>query len=394
MYRSKVVKKKTRNRQTLLRNLNKGKARKEPSCGYEVIPYSNKYPYKTHVHLLYGDVPLLEVNNSLTLEASLYNSYKLYKQSQIIEYPNQKVVKIQVENRKPPEIDWKPIVDKISNAESLQLREWAKLITTYCERYESVIKQLKEDEQFISEERLQSLIDINAKTEKIKDNIHKNYPFLEFKSQMKDGYIQLTEVAFSERYLQLLGYDVDSFPSIVFQEGIPEMVPTDSLSASAIAKFRLLKYLTTDPDGYQTPEFESVTIMKGGYIKKIRMRVHYLTCYEKGVIGYTFIAVIVAKQKPVLPAPTISEPGAISQEFVKEMSQKEKEMSEFLAAYYSDEKVDEKYTNLHKVCQIKEIPVGDNEKLEKSEKSEKHEKPEQHEKHEKPEKVVKVENSE
>jgi len=54
MIRSKVIKKRTKNRLTLLKNLRKGKARLEPRCGFQLIPCPVKYVNPNTIHHLYA----------------------------------------------------------------------------------------------------------------------------------------------------------------------------------------------------------------------------------------------------------------------------------------------------------------------------------------------------
>ena len=52
MIRSKTIKKRTKNRLTLLRNLRKGKARLEDRCGFQIIPLPLKYNYPCQFYRL------------------------------------------------------------------------------------------------------------------------------------------------------------------------------------------------------------------------------------------------------------------------------------------------------------------------------------------------------
>jgi len=54
MIRHKVIKKRTKNRLTLLKNLRKGKARLEPRCGFQLIPAPIKYVNPPNLYHLYA----------------------------------------------------------------------------------------------------------------------------------------------------------------------------------------------------------------------------------------------------------------------------------------------------------------------------------------------------
>lgn len=350
MNRTKVVKKKTKNRETLLRNLRRGKARLEDRCPYQVIPHTPKYLGWPDIYRLYADVILMEQNNNLCFESSLFNHFKLYKQVQIVNYSSQRCLKFKLDNNSVPTIDWRAVVDKLQRSESYQLKQWVPAITNYCERYEAVIKQFTED---MTDERIDALIQANKKMEKIRQTVMKTYPCIEFKSSLKNGQIQITEMSFSEKYIAELGYDAESFTAAVFSEGIPEIAPLNSPGASNFARLRLEKYLTLDQDGFQTPEFETLFMMKGGIMKKTKLKIIYHTCYEKGAPGFVFLGVVVAKQKPAYISPHM-EGLKLNNAYVQNLTTKEQQADEFLQTYY-EKNVEPHYALMDKVCKIREI---------------------------------------
>lgn len=351
MYRTKIVKKKTKNRETLLRNLRKGKARKEARCAFDVIPHPLKFTGFPELYRLYADVILMEQNNNLTFESSLFNHFKLYKQAQIVNYATQKAIKFKMENQNVPTVDWRRLLDKLSTSNSLQ--QWINPVKNYCERYESLIQKFQEG---FTEERIIAMEESNTKMENIRQTLMKTYPCIEFKSMLKDGQINVSEMSFSEKYCSELGFTLDEFSSVVFEEGLPQISPLTGSGASSFAKLRLEKYLTFDQDGYQTPEFETYFIMKGGYMKKVKLKVLYHPCYEKGVPGFVIIGVVVAHQRPAYIAPHL-QGLKLNTEFVDYMTNKEQEANQFLTAYYGEE-LEPKYSNLPKTCTIREIGDG------------------------------------
>jgi len=63
---------------------------------------------------------------------------------------------------------------------------------------------------------------MTEKTEKVRQNLIKNYPFQEFKYQLKNGRIQMTEMIYNEKLLTEIGFTTETFASAVFQEGLPK----------------------------------------------------------------------------------------------------------------------------------------------------------------------------
>lgn len=92
-------------------------------------------------------------------------------------------------------------------------------------------------------------------------------------------------------------------------------------------------------------------------MKKVKFMSHYYPTFEKGVPGYSIFLVLVARQKPSLNCYNSLE-TKLNSDFVELMSQKEKEMEDFLNKYYDEEPIEKTYTNINKVCKIKEIDLG------------------------------------
>lgn len=66
-----------------------------------------------------------------------------------------------------------------------------------------------------------SLVEHNSKVNKIRENLAKTYPYFEFKSQFKNGKIELTEVLYNEKFIAEMGYSLDTFSTSIFEEGLP-----------------------------------------------------------------------------------------------------------------------------------------------------------------------------
>jgi len=88
-------------------------------------------------------------------------------------------------------------------------------------------------------------------------------------------------------------------------------------------------------------------------MKKVKIRFHYHSSYEKEMLSFNVFATIVAKQKPFIDV-SMHADNQVNKDFVRLMSNKEEEMSNFLSLYYN--KAPELlYTTLDRVCKIKEL---------------------------------------
>lgn len=354
MLRSKTIKKRTKNRLTLLRNLRKGKARLEDRCAFQVIPLPLKYTYPYQIHRLYGDVILMEHQNTLVTEPSLINNFKIFKNVQITETYKEKLVKVLAEDKATELTNWPELVQRLENSDSSRFKEWASSIKGFCERYENIIKDFETTQYAgLSKKTLEDYEEMTQITGKVRQNLIKNFPFLECKYQLKNGKIQLNEFIFSEKFLAEIGFTTENFASMVFQEGLPKIVPWESQCTTLQAQFRLDKFLKIDKDGFQSEDSETCLIMRSGYMKKIKLRVNYHSSYEKGILNFHVFATVIARQRPYLDL-TKSVEDKMSTEFVRIMSNKEQEMAQFMSKYY-DIVPEQRFTNIDRICLIKEI---------------------------------------
>lgn len=91
-------------------------------------------------------------------------------------------------------------------------------------------------------------------------------------------------------------------------------------------------------------------------MKKVKFMSHYYHTYEKGIPGYSIFINVTAKQPPFLePERVLQMKKNISSDYVTYMSNKEKDMANFLSTFYDQNEVEMRYTHLDKVCQFREI---------------------------------------
>lgn len=72
-----------------------------------------------------------------------------------------------------------------------------------------------------SSQKLQFYKEMTAKTVQMRQNLNKIFPCVEIKSSIKDGQMQVSEVIYNEKFLNEVGHGIDTFPTTIFQEGLP-----------------------------------------------------------------------------------------------------------------------------------------------------------------------------
>lgn len=80
---------------------------------------------------------------------------------------------------------------------------------------------------------------------------------------------------------------------------------------------------------------------------------HVLMNYETNTFGMDIVMAIIVANEPYLPK-QINLGEEMSENFMREMIARESEAEYLLSSYY-DEPIQKQYTNIDKICQIKEI---------------------------------------
>lgn len=88
-------------------------------------------------------------------------------------------------------------------------------------------------------------------------------------------------------------------------------------------------------------------------MKDIRYQMHVLMNYETNTFGMDVIIAIVAKGEPYLPSQK-NLTDKLNESFIQEMIVRENEAEYLLSTFYN-EKIQKKYTDMNKMCHIKEI---------------------------------------
>jgi len=180
------------------------------------------------------------------------------------------------------------------------------------------------------------------------------YPSIEFKSHFTGHRDRLAEVVVNERLLLILGYDIDSFVSNVMSEGIPIIMALNSQNSENLVQSVLKDFAFKKNIEYQSPELDCQLMTKSGYMRTSQVQIYIEANYDNGKyeINTTF-----AVLNEDLPSKFMLEKQiemSPSEDFIQLMCQKEEETDHFLKSFYTYS-VHKKYSNMDKICKIKEI---------------------------------------
>jgi len=128
-------------------------------------------------------------------------------------------------------------VQSLKLNENLKLAEWGKLLDSFCKTFETV-RGVKNDISFQNSNPLKQLqakrkksrtqkekeadVETTKISQKRKIKLMADYPCITQKRRFRGLDFKITELSFSEEFLKLIGYPVDSFVSTVLKEGLPQ----------------------------------------------------------------------------------------------------------------------------------------------------------------------------
>jgi len=127
------------------------------------------------------------------------------------------------------------------------------------------------------------------------------------------------------------------------------------MKLTANMKGLLEQYFTLKESGNKWPVYDSRLLMKNNFAKNIKRQSFCLMNYEINTFGLDVVITVSQPEEPdFIKDPIILE--KLNPEFVSNMVTREVEADMFLSQYYNFS-LRHTYTNLDKVCTIKELQV-------------------------------------
>jgi len=337
------------------------KKRKLSSIVYEIIPLPSKYDFNTDALLLYGNIALLQKNNDFFTDFSLLNQFHVYSDIQVKKYHNQRLVSIKVERRIEARFPrWKNVAKKMIKAKDPNAKRWGKAIKSFSVSYEAMMTEYwnKVGKMVLEYNYKEKVEALQAATEERRRELHAHYPCLQFKTHFRGYENHLTEVVLNEKFLQMVGYTPEAFASVVLSEGLPEFIPLNLETNSQFIQNTLENCLKKETnDDFQPLEIEAIVLTKSGYVKPVKIQVHILMTHENTEYG-SFTIFVITDQGQAYPRPKDEEiMGSVNPSFMNVMLARKQEATDFLSSYYSHTG-SLLYTNLHRVCKIKELEIS------------------------------------
>jgi len=332
--------------------IRKKKQKKKPvtQAQYQLIPAPLKFVYTQKVFFFYADLVLTEIRGSLMAETSMMNKFVTYPEITVKPEKDYKIITIDVQRKDdcalPP---WQYQVEKLLESESPELKEWGKRLRLFCLKHEDMMRSVNSGNSAFAGLKMEHLTQLAHEAEARVSRLFSKYPCLMFTTSLTAAGSRMKQITLNEKYINEVGYSIDSLITNVLQEGMPRMLPLDTACS---AKMLVESFYNVEGNKNETPDIISDLPLKKGFNKKIRYKIHYVGEFKDD--GYDLHGVVTLLGKEDDVHKDFSE-GLINKKFVRKMISKEKEANKFLQKYYDDQEATHSYANIDKVCLIKEI---------------------------------------
>jgi len=329
----------------------KPKKKTPEKAQYQMIPYPLKFIYTQKIFCLYAGIGLREYQGTLYTESSVLNEYLMYTGVEVKAEKDYKCFSVNFERKEefklPP---WQYQVEKLMESQSQELRGWGERIKNFSMKHEDLFRALNNGEKTFGGYKEDQLTHLTQEADRKINSLFENLPCLMFTSRVKKGESFIKRIDFNDKYINEVGYSLDSMATTLLQEGMPRIMPYDTQCS---AKILIDGFYNAGGIGCETPETISDLPMKNGFTKKVRFKTYYLGAF-RDEDSYEFHGVIVILGKEEDTHKELQTEYLLNKKFLKKMISKEKEMNKFLNRYY-DTSINLPYTSINKTCQIKEL---------------------------------------
>jgi len=340
-----------------------------------VIGLPPKYVETNDVYLLPCNIPCCQRDDSFVTDFSWLNEFHVFKE--VVKEEEGSLV-IHVERRTDSRFPrLKNFVKRLLKLRKSEVKSWGKLMRNYYESCKSVAQRHGLIDQEASEFDVKSEVKLEEDCG-VKLGVKGEYdlkPTLPLKTEVqgkyfkeKEGIIQLksyfrgsesrlAQIIVNENLIKMLGFDQENFISQTLNEGLPEIFSTHDETNSQFLR-RLLDELAEVKPGEasrKTSFLETSIKTKSGYVKKVKVQAELVFSYENNRFESDLAFHIINNEETPYYLPDSVSNQAINESFIREMRQREEEVKNFMQTYYSHSATLLTYSNLDKICRIKEI---------------------------------------
>jgi len=347
------------------------KKRKVSGCDYELISVPQKFEDSGTLFLAHGNIPWSIKENEFECNMSLLNEFHLYRGVHVADYEGQKIVVVKTERRTDRRyIRWKTVVKKASQGGS-RSKHFATAVQGYCERVEQTANDYIHKVASLSVQKggKAKIAELKEEVDNKKRELVTKFPYFQCRSSFRGFQTELDEILVNERFLQIIGFSIETFISTVLSEGLPALLGMRLGSESDMTTTQC-RY------GHQEGKYksEAPTIYfclhsRSNFVQDAKITTYLLMNHDDTEYKCDLIYVL-TDHNHQFSLPPIYKGPALTSDYISFMMEREKQMEEFLKYFKSDLGFI-KFSNQHKICKIKEIQPIKQEKIEEEEEEEK-----------------------
>lgn len=348
----KIIQKRVKKRERYARmaRIRYRKEKNVPLAKFECLPNPVKLFCSTPNHNFYLDLSMIEDENGLATEFSLFNKTKICNSISLMGEDDKLLYIKFCHNHSSEESNWRDVVNSWKNRNDAYWNTWANRIQDFSLSYENFIQQYNNKilgEEVFDKKLVQRQNEYLAKRNKL----IQNNTCAEIRFRFEDRQMRASEVYFTSKYLARLGFGMEEFLELVFREGLPQQ---SFVQNNGI--INVIEVLMDNFDQIFTQDFELLNqeitlVTKNQTLKKTKFNAVISGFFNKKLPE---IAVLFSFDESQTALKAKSSIEISSQVDIEKALEFEKELKDFIDRYYSNENLN-LYIKNEETCQIKPV---------------------------------------
>jgi len=316
---------------------------------YEIIGLPPKYLPLNDIYLLPGNIPFSQKNDGFITELSWLNEFHVFREVEFLDSDGEKSLVIHVERRTDSRFPrLKNFMDKLLKTRNSEVRSWGKVLKRFCQTCKNTRTSFNPQKPFEVKEEEEVFSCPASETQSL---INKEVATIKFQSYFRGSESHLTQIIVNEKFIQTFGFTPDTFCSLIFTEGLPEIFEVQNENNSDFL-YRILEELNmTDKSHKKTSLIEATIKTKSGYIKQVKVQADLKIDFKNDRFESNLSFHIISQNTPCHLSDNLQ---TINENFLQAIKQTERQAKEFIQTFYNSS-ILLTYTSQDQMCKIKEI---------------------------------------
>jgi len=159
------------------------------------------------------------------------------------------------------------LVRRLNEIGSEEALEWSQIVHDFSVQSQKAIELCINGKNLIKEQEKKTLEGITTWSTEKKAKIIANYPCIMLKTCLNQGGFGLTEISVNEKFLIEAGYNVETYSSLVLEEGLRQFMPFNDRLAYGAIKLLMRDCFDFSHELLKPLNLDNFLLMKSGYVR-------------------------------------------------------------------------------------------------------------------------------